>query len=115
LEEDIKMLKGNMILIVVLAMFSVSLWGCAGNVPEAQRVDYLNMNYGKSFESAKNNQILNPDAGKNLEPVVGLNGEAAEYGLDKYKESFKEQAMERDVTTEASTFNIMSTGGSSSR
>jgi len=107
LEEDMKMLKGNMILIVVLAMFSVSLWGCAGNVPEAQRTDYLNMNYGKSFESAKNNQILNPDAGKNLEPVVGLNGEAAEQGVDKYKKSFEKEQMERDVSTQAGTFNIM--------
>ena len=101
------MLKGNMILIVVLAMFSVSLWGCAGNIPEAQRVDYLDMNFGKSLETAKNNQTLNPDAGKNLEPVVGLNGEAAEQGVAKYKESFKEQAMERDVKSEASTFNII--------
>ena len=105
------MLKGNMILIVVLAMFSVSLWGCAGNIPEAQRVDYLNMNFGKSLETAKNNQILNPDAGKNLEPVVGLNGEAAEQGVDKYKESFKEQQMERDVESQAGTFNIMTSGG----
>jgi len=101
------MLKGNMILIVVLAMFSVSLWGCAGNVPEAQRTDYLNMNYGKSFESAKNNQILNPDAGKNLEPVVGLNGEAAEQGVDKYKKSFEEQKMKRDVESGAKTFSIL--------
>lgn len=107
-----KMLKGNIILIVLLAMFSVSLWGCAGNIPEAQRGDYLNMNYGKSFESAKNNQILNPDAGKNLEPVLGLNGEAAEHGVDKYKKSFEKQAMEREVSTEASTFNILSGTGS---
>ena len=105
------MLKGNMILIVALAMFSVSLWGCAGNIPEAQRTDYLNMNFGKSLETAKNNQILNPDAGKNLEPVVGLNGEAAEQGVDKYKESFKEQKMERDVDSQAGTFNIMKSGG----
>ena len=100
------MLKGNMILIVVLAMFSVSLWGCAGNIPEAQRVDYLDMNFGNSFESAKNNQILNPDAGKNLEPVVGLNGEAAEQGVDKYKKSFEKEQMERDVTTKAGTFSV---------
>jgi len=105
------MLKGNMILIVALAMFSVSLWGCAGNVPEAQRVDYLNMNFGKSLETAKNNQILNPDAGKNLEPVVGLNGEAAEHGVDKYKKSFEKQAMERDVKPTATTFDIMESGG----
>ena len=109
------MLKGKMIVIVLLVMFSVSLWGCAGNIPEAQRSDYLNMNFGKSGESAKNNQILDPEAGKNLEPVVGLNGEAAEHGVDKYKKSFEKQAMERDVSTEASTFNIMKTGKGSSR
>ena len=107
------MLKSNMIMIVVLAMFSVSLWGCAGNVPEAQRTDYLNMNYGKSFKSAKNNQILNPDAGNNLEPVVGLNGEAAENGVDKYKKSFEKQAMEREVKSGAKTFNILDTGSGS--
>lgn len=65
-----KMLKGNIILIVVLTVFSVSLWGCAGNLPEAQRVDYINMNYGKSFESAQNNQILNPDADQDRKSVV---------------------------------------------
>jgi len=105
-----KIFKGNIILMVVMAMFFVSLWGCAGNIPEAQRVDYLNMNYAKSFESAKNNQILNPDAGKNLEPVVGLNGEAAEHGVDKYKKSFEKQAMERDVKPSATTFDIMESG-----
>ena len=106
-----KIFKGNIILMVVMAMFSVSLWGCAGNIPEAQRVDYLNMNYAKSFESAKNNQILNPDAGKNLEPVVGLNGEAAEHSVDKYKKSFEKQAMERDVKPSATTFDIMDSSG----
>ena len=92
------MLKGNIILIVVLAVFSVvTLWGCAGNLPESKRVDYLEMNWGKSFESAKKNQILNPDAGKNLEPVVGLNGEAAEHGVNKYKKSFKKEAEKTDI------------------
>ncbi len=84
-----KMLKGNIILIVVVAMLSAMLLGCAGNLPEAKRVDILDMNWGKSFESAKNNQILNPDAGKNLDPVVGLDGTAAEYAVGKYKESYK--------------------------
>jgi hypothetical protein len=110
LEEKMKMLKGNIILIVLLAVFSVSLWGCAGNLPEAQRVDYLNMNFGKSFESAQNNQILNPDADQNLEPVVGLDGQAAEYGVNKYKKSFEK---EQEVKTQASEFNILQQSGGS--
>ena len=94
-----KMLKGNIILIMVLAVFSVvTLWGCAGNLPESKRVDYLEQNWGKSYESAKNNQILNPEAGKSLEPVVGLDGQAAEYGVNKYKNSF-----EKDVPVETTT------------
>jgi len=92
-----KMLKGNIILIVILGMFSITLWGCAGNLPESERVQNLEMNWGKSFESAKKNQILNPDAGKSLEPVVGLNGEAAEHGVDKYKESFKKEGEKQDI------------------
>jgi hypothetical protein len=95
-----KMLKGNiinMILIAILGMFSIALWGCAGNLPESERVKHLEMNWGKSFESAKKNQILNPEAGKSLEPVVGLNGEAAEHGVNKYKESFKKEAEKTDI------------------
>jgi hypothetical protein len=103
-----KIFKGNIILIVVLAVFSVSLWGCAGNIPEAQRVDYLDMNFGKSFESAKNNQILNPEAGKNLEPVVGLDGQAAESNVNKYKKSFEKEVPVKTTTT----FSI---GGSSNK
>lgn len=85
-----KMLKSHMIWAVILAVFSLTLWGCAGNLPEAERMHILNDNWGKSFETAKKNQILNPDAGKSLEPVLGLDGEAAEAGVTKYKESFEE-------------------------
>jgi len=92
-----KMLKGNIILILILGMFSITLWGCAGNLPESKRIQNLEMNWGKSFESAKKNQILNPDAGKSLEPVVGVNGEAAEHGVNKYKESFKKEAEKTDI------------------
>lgn len=92
-----KTLKGNIIWVVILGMFSITLWGCAGNLPESKRVQNLEMNWGKSFESAKKNQILNPDAGKDLEPVVGLNGEAAEHGVNKYKESFKKESEKTDI------------------
>jgi hypothetical protein len=34
--------------------------------------------------------MVNPDAGKNLEPVLNLDGTPAEYNVDKYKDSFKE-------------------------
>jgi len=92
-----KMLKGNITWVVILGIFSITLWGCAGNLPQGKRMENLEMNWGKSFESAKKNQILNPDAGKNLEPVVGLNGEAAEHGVDKYKKSYKKESEKTDI------------------
>jgi hypothetical protein len=52
----------------------------------------LEENWGKSFEAAKANQILNPDAGKRLEPVTGLNAKGAEEAVRKYQNSFKKEA-----------------------
>ena len=49
----------------------------------------LTDDYGKSYNMAKQGQILNPDASKNLEPVTGLNGTAAEAVMKKYNDSFK--------------------------
>ena len=54
----------------------------------AQRETMLDRNWGKSYESAKFNQILNPEAGKNLEPVVGLDGKAAKTALESYRKQF---------------------------
>jgi hypothetical protein len=44
----------------------------------------LDANWGRSFEAAKFNQMLNPDADKNLEPVEGLDGKAAEGAIENY-------------------------------
>jgi hypothetical protein len=61
--------------------------GCAGK--PAQRETMLDKHWGSSFESAKYNQLLNPDAGKNLDPVVGLDGPAAQQTMERYQENFK--------------------------
>jgi hypothetical protein len=70
-------------LIAALSVFS----GCGATL--------LDKNWGKSFESAKYNQILNPEAGKNLEPVVGLDGQAAEITLGTYRNGFEQKASEK--------------------
>jgi hypothetical protein len=73
-------------LAVAVIALAISL-GCAGK--PAQRETMLDKNWGSSFESAKYNQILNPDAGKNLDPVVGLDGAAANQTTERYRENFK--------------------------
>ena len=49
----------------------------------------LEMDYGTSFKLAKFNQILNPDAEKNLEPVIGLDADPAQKIMDRYYKSFE--------------------------
>jgi hypothetical protein len=62
---------------VLTLLFAMALLGC---YPETA----LDRNWGRSFESAKHQQILNPEAGKNLEPVVGLPGPAEERIIERY-------------------------------
>jgi len=83
--KEVEMMRKYVLLIgSILALSIIS--GCAQTM--------LDKNWGKSFESAKSNQIANPEAEKNLNPVVGLDGEAAETNMEKYRESFKERARE---------------------
>ena len=67
-------------LIVALVMFP----SCGGK-PLVQKDTMLERNWGRSYESAKYNQMLNPEAGKNLEPVVGTDGQTAERNIEKYR------------------------------
>jgi hypothetical protein len=52
----------------------------------------LDKNWGRSFETAKCDQILNPDASKNTNPVSGLDGNASEVIMDKYLQSLSKEA-----------------------
>jgi hypothetical protein len=53
-----------------------------------QRTYQKETNFGASYEAAKSGQILNPEAEKNLDPVYGLDGQAAEIAIEKYRHSF---------------------------
>ena len=83
------MLKHTM-LIGLLVGLSVMFLGCAGNLPETQRADYIKY-YGKSIETARNNQILNPEAGKEPTPVEGFDGKAANAQVEKYRKALTEE------------------------
>ena len=72
---------------IVTGLLFVS--SCSGTKP-SQRESLLDRNWGRSYEAAIYNQMVNPDAGKNLEPVLNLDGTPAGYNADKYKDSFKE-------------------------
>lgn len=64
--------------------------GCAG----PQQQSRLEMDYGTSHNLSKFNQILNPDAEKNLEPIEGLEGRAGQAAMQKYEKGFEKPAKE---------------------
>ena len=74
-------------IIGLIAALSISS-GCGGT-RAAQKGTMLDKNWGKSFEAAKFNQILNPQASRNLNPVIGLDGQAAEKILQRYQGGFE--------------------------
>ena len=83
----------SFIVIGLIAALSICL-GCAGT-------PVLDRFWGDSLEAAKSNQILNLDAGKNLEPVAGLDGQvAAELVLPIYRKLFPGQVRERPIEFE---------------
>jgi hypothetical protein len=49
----------------------------------------LDMDFGTSSRLSKINQIQNPEAEKNVEPVYGLDGKAAQANTEKYREDFE--------------------------
>ena len=65
------------------ALFVIGVFGCHGG-GTMQPVSKLDQNWGRSFEAAKYNQTLNPDADKNLAPVEGLEGTATERIIGEY-------------------------------
>ena len=62
----------------------LALPGCVGREVD-NKDSLLDRNWGSSYESAIYNQTLNPEAGQNTEPVVGLDGQVAEKNMEQYK------------------------------
>jgi hypothetical protein len=85
------MLRDCSILTVVIISILFSL-GCACKPSQ------LEMNYGTSFFLSKFNQILIPETEKNLEPVKGLDGQAAVKVMERYRKGFEEQEEASDNT-----------------
>lgn len=49
----------------------------------------LETDFGNSVRQSKINQIQNPEAEKNVEPVSGLDGKAAEANVERYQKDFE--------------------------
>jgi hypothetical protein len=76
-----RMGKRSFFLMGLVALLFIAV-GCAGP-------SRLESDFGTSVKQAKSNQILDPEAGKNIEPVSGLDGEAAQVTIEKYRKDFE--------------------------
>ncbi|PIU54328.1 MAG: hypothetical protein COS90_01480 [Deltaproteobacteria bacterium CG07_land_8_20_14_0_80_60_11] len=65
----------------------VALLGLAGCYPPSA----LEMDYGNAVRNNVAQQVVNPRAGFNPKPAVGLPPQAAEGEMDKYNKTFKEE------------------------
>jgi hypothetical protein len=79
-------MKNSFVLIGLLGM-GLIVGGCVTSGSSRVEDDF-----GNSFRRAKANQTLNPEAAKNIEPVTGLDGKAAQGILDRYQKDFEKQA-----------------------
>jgi len=93
------MLKKTIALTIACAMLALSA-GCSSSGPVYEET-LLDKNWGRSVETAKYNQILNPEAGKDLAPVEGLSGKAADNSVQKYENSFKKESKQESTSTTA--------------
>jgi hypothetical protein len=84
------MLKKSLIILGITAAVLMG-FACTGTDTLSQR------NWGKSYETAKYNQMLNPDADKTLNPVESLDGQAAENDLQRYRDGFKAKEEKQPV------------------
>jgi hypothetical protein len=84
------MLKRSLIIFGIIAAVSF-ISACSGTETLSQQ------NWGKSYETATYNQMLNPDADKTFNPVDSLDGQAAENDLQRYRDGFKEKEAAQPV------------------
>jgi len=89
----------NRCLILTGLIVALVIFPSCGGKPLMQKDTLLERNWGRSYESAKYNQMLNPYAGKNLEPVVGSDGQTAERAIEKYRKgaSKKQQSKQYGI------------------
>lgn len=59
------------------------LAGCVAQTPQ------LDAHFGEAVNAAKAQQILNPDASRNRDPVTGIDGPAANAAIDRYHKSYE--------------------------
>ena len=89
------MLKRHLLITVIITLATFT-WACG--VTPFHKDSTLNKNWGRSYETAKYNQILNPETADKLDPPTGLDGIPSTNNVKKYKDSFKKSEPKSTTT-----------------
>jgi hypothetical protein len=84
-QKMIKTMKQSRTCIIAAAFVGLILTACSSPVHEQS---LLQKNWGRSYEAQLQLQKANPDAGKRMDPIIGMDGESVDYVLDAYRQSF---------------------------
>ena len=79
---------------IILGMVILSFLSFTGCLPPTR----LETDYGTSYRLHKFNQVFNPEAEKNLEPVEGFDGYAAEGTKERYEKGFAQETKSPEYT-----------------
>ena len=90
------MLTRCYIIIGIISIMTVVL-SCSGTTPASEQ-SLLDRNWGRSFETMKYIQTINPEAGENLDPVLGLDGNASDHNVSKYQKNFEKPERKESTT-----------------
>lgn len=77
-----------------LLVLLLLLAGCASTTTPK-----LDSKFGDAVNAAKAQQTLNPDASQNTNPVVGMDGQAANAVVDRYHKSYEKPPSTGNVFT----------------
>lgn len=81
---------------------SVLLTGCVSSPSP-----YLDAHFGDAVNTAKAQQVINPDASLNPDPVAGVDGQAADAAMSRYHRSF----VQPPITPNVFTIGVGTSGG----
>jgi hypothetical protein len=70
---------------VAAALLVLILTACSSPIHEQS---LLEKNWGRSYEAQIHLQTANPEAGKQTDPIIGMDGASVDYVLDAYHKSF---------------------------
>jgi hypothetical protein len=93
---DKTMLFRCLSLMAIISTMSVVL-SCSGTT-SAQKETLLDRNWGRSLEGIRYMQMVDPEANKNVDQVLGSDGNASVNNVDKYQNSFKETDQKETTT-----------------